>query len=203
MIDFVLATANPDKAAEIAAVLEARGLRVMARPTSVAEVDETEQTLEGNARLKASALCAATGVAAIADDTGLFVAALDGEPGVHSARYAGQRATYADNVARLLRELAATPEGERRATFRTVICVVYPDGHELVVVGELAGFILASPRGTGGFGYDPVFEADETPGRSLAELSAAEKNALSHRARALTALADELGATRRSPDVHP
>lgn len=166
------------------------------------DVDETEDTLEGNAALKARALAATTGQPAIADDTGLFVDALGGRPGVRSARYSGEGATYASNVALLLEELAGVAP-PRRARFRTVVCAAWPDGRELVVRGELAGSIAAAPRGESGFGYDPVFEPDDAPGRTLAELSAAEKNALSHRGRALELLSEVLADAHRSRDVHP
>jgi XTP/dITP diphosphohydrolase len=189
--ELVLATANPHKAHEMGAVLGDLGIAVRARPVDAPEVDETEPTLEGNACLKARALCAFTGTAAVADDTGLFVDALDGRPGVYSARYAGEGATYEANVAKLLAELDGAPE-PRRARFVTVICLVEPDGRELCVEGVLAGRIVAAPRGSHGFGYDPVFEPDVTPGRTLAELDAATKNSLSHRARALVALVDVL-----------
>ncbi|HVA52687.1 MAG TPA: RdgB/HAM1 family non-canonical purine NTP pyrophosphatase [Acidimicrobiales bacterium] len=188
MSDVVLATANPHKAAEISAVLHAAGFSVLPRPVDVPDVHETADTLEGNAFLKARAVSEATGMASVADDTGLFVDALGGRPGVNSARYAGDTASDADNVARLLGELAdvAAP---RRAHFRTVIVVAYPDGTSVTADGELVGQIIDAPRGGEGFGYDPVFEPDETPGRTLAELSAEEKNRRSHRGRALAALA--------------
>jgi XTP/dITP diphosphohydrolase len=189
--DVVLATANPHKAEEMTAVLREAGFTVRPRPEGVEEVDETADTLEANALLKAQALAAATGSAAVADDTGLFVDALGGRPGVHSARYAGPGATYADNVAKLLEDLAGVA-APRRAHFRTVIALAYPDGRSLTVEGVLDGQILTAARGEGGFGYDPVFEADETPGRTLAELSAQEKNRISHRGRALGALAARL-----------
>jgi len=189
---YVLATANAHKALEIRALLESAGLALMDRPGEMAEVEETEDTLEGNARLKAAALCEATGMAAIADDTGLFVDALDGRPGVRSARYAGEHATYADNVERLLVELDAVPDHLRGARFRTVIAVVYPDGESFSVDGVLEGRITHQPRGKNGFGYDPVFAANGWGGRTLAQMTADEKNAVSHRALALRALAEEL-----------
>jgi len=189
--DVVLATANPHKAREMTTVLEAAGFTVRPRPEGMADVEETADTLEGNALLKARALASATGSAAVADDTGLFVDALGGRPGARSARFAGADARDADNVARVLDELAGIAP-PRRATFRTVIAVAYPDGRSLTVDGVLAGQIVDAPRGTGGFGYDPVFEADDTPGRTLAQLSAEEKNRVSHRGRALGALAREL-----------
>jgi XTP/dITP diphosphohydrolase len=190
--DVVLATANPHKAAEMTAVLEAAGFHVAARPSEVPEVDESEDTLEGNALLKARALADATGQCAVADDTGLFVDALGGRPGVFSARYAGEAASYEQNVDKLLEELADV-RAPRRARFVTVIALVEPGGRTLVVEGELRGRIVRAPRGRGGFGYDPVFEADDTPGRTLAELAAGEKNLISHRARALAELAAALG----------
>jgi XTP/dITP diphosphohydrolase len=144
---FVLATANPHKAEEMRDVLAPLGVELKDRPVDVPDVDETESTLEGNALLKARALVAATGIAAIADDTGLFIDALDGRPGVWSARYAGVNATYADNVDKALRELRDVPDDERGARFRTVIAVVYPDGTSWYVEGALVGVMARAPRG--------------------------------------------------------
>ena len=192
---FILATANPHKTEEMAAVLSELGIEVFARPDHVGEVQETKDTLEGNALLKAHSLAAATGTVAIADDTGLFVDALGGRPGVHSARYAGELATYAQNVDKLLAELAA--HEDRSAHFRTVIALVSPEGDELVVHGVLDGVITREARGENGFGYDPVFAPNEALERTLAELSAREKNGLSHRARALRAMAEVLAAQPR------
>lgn len=185
---FVVATANPDKATEIAAILD--GFDLVPRPPDVPEVEETGTTLVENARLKAAALVAATGIAAIADDTGLEVDALGGAPGVYSSRYAGPAATYADNVAKLLDELAG--ETERRARFRTVALAVFPDGREVAAEGVVDGRIAQEARGTTGFGYDPVFVADEGDGRTFAEMASAEKHAISHRGRAFRALAANL-----------
>ena len=186
----VLASANPDKAREIAAILD--GFDVVPRPPDVPDVVEDGETLEANARLKAVALVEATGLAAVADDTGLEVDALDGAPGVFSARFAGEGATYADNVAKLLDSLAGQPD--RRACFRTVALARFPDGRELVASGEVAGTITTEPRGDGGFGYDPVFVPDEGDGRTFAEMTPSEKHALSHRGRAFRALAAQLRA---------
>ncbi len=184
----VLATKNPDKRAELADVLAGiEGIGPVVEGLRWPDVAENEPTLEGNALLKARAVVAATGVAAIADDTGLEVEALDGAPGVHTARYAGPDATYADNVAALLAALEGTDD--RRARFRTAVAVVTPAGEELVVEGVLEGIISHVPRGEGGFGYDPVFDVD---GRTLAELEPEEKHAISHRGRALRALAAAL-----------
>ena len=191
---FVLATANADKAREIAAVLAAAGidLELVPRPADVPEVDETGATLEENARLKAVSLCRATGLPAISDDTGLEVDALDGAPGVRSARFAGEDATYADNVALLLERMEGTPDGERAARFATVAIARWPDDHEIAAFGEVAGAIARAPRGGEGFGYDPVFVPDEGDGRTFAEMSATEKHELSHRGRAFRTLADGL-----------
>ena len=180
----VLASANPDKAAEIAALLS--GHDVQPRPPDVPDVDETGTTLEENARLKAVALVEATGEASVADDTGLEVTALDGAPGVYSARYAGEHATYADNVAKLL--VALDGVADRRARFRTVALVRFPDGRELIAEGIVDGTIVTSARGASGFGYDPLFAPDDGDGRTFAEMTAEEKHAVSHRGRAFRAL---------------
>jgi XTP/dITP diphosphohydrolase len=190
----VLATANPDKAAEIAAVLRDSGVAVelLPRPADAPEVAETGETLEDNARLKAVALCEATGVAAVADDTGLEVDALGGAPGVYSARYAGEAATYADNVAKLLEALRGVPAEARTARFATVALARWPDGREVAAIGEVEGVIATEARGARGFGYDPVFVPAEGDGRSFAEMSSHEKHAVSHRGRAFRTLADGL-----------
>jgi len=187
----VLASANPDKAREIAALLD--GFDVVPRPAGVPDVEETGTTLVENARLKAQALVDATGEAAVADDTGLEVAALDGAPGVYSARYAGEGATYADNVAKLLDAMVG--RSDRRARFRTVAVARFPGGREVVAEGVVTGIIAEAARGDGGFGYDPVFVPDDGDGRTYAELSADEKNAVSHRGRAFRALARQLPST--------
>lgn len=189
MTAFVLASANPDKAREIAAILGDRFV-LRPRPSYVPEVEETGLTLEDNARLKAAALVEATGVPAVADDTGLEVDALDGEPGVRSARYAGEDASYADNVAKLLAALrdVVGPQA-RRARFRTVAIAVWPGGDEVIAEGTVVGWIADGPRGAGGFGYDPVFIAMETGGATFAEVDAETKHAVSHRGRAFRALA--------------
>jgi XTP/dITP diphosphohydrolase len=187
----VLATANADKAREIS-VLLGPVATLLPRPPEVPDVEETGTTLVENALLKARALVAATGEAAVADDTGLEVAALDGAPGVYSARYAGEGATYADNVAKLAAAMAG--QADRRARFVTVALVAWPDGRELAAEGAVGGTIAREPRGAGGFGYDPLFVPDEGDGRTFAELDLAEKNALSHRGRAFRALAALLAA---------
>jgi XTP/dITP diphosphohydrolase len=185
----VLATANVDKRQEMRSILAEAlpGLELVARPDGVPEVDEIGETFLDNARLKARALCSATGVAAVADDSGLEVDALGGEPGVHSARYAGSEATYQDNVDKLLAALEAAPT--RRARFTSVVVIAYPDGSELVAEGVVEGEIAAEPRGDRGFGYDPVFVPDGGGGLTYAELDPQAKDGLSHRGIALRALA--------------
>lgn len=192
----ILASANPDKAAEVAALLlPVPALILLPRPPAVPEVEETGETLLDNARLKARALVNATGEAAVADDTGLEVDGLNGAPGVYSARFAGEHATYADNVAKLLTELSAVgafrPD-QRRATFRTVALVAFPDGSELWAEGRVSGVITSEAVGDGGFGYDPVFAPDGGGGRSFAQMSPGEKHDVSHRGRAFRALAAKL-----------
>lgn len=188
----VVASANPDKVKEIVAVLsEGLDVELVPRPDDVPEVIEDGTTLVDNARLKARALRDATAMAAVADDTGLEVDALGGAPGVRAARYAGDNATYADNVAKLLRELGALGDGggERRARFRTIAFVAFPDGSEVWAEGVMEGTIAPAPRGDNGFGYDPVFEPEGGGGRTFAEMSAAEKDGMSHRGRAFRSLA--------------
>jgi XTP/dITP diphosphohydrolase len=191
MLTCVLATANPDKAIEITAILEARGqVALLPRPQEIGEVDETGDTLLENARLKALALCEATGLPALADDTGLEVDALAGAPGVYSARYAGDDVTYEDNWRKLLVELGTA--ADRRARFTTVAYLAFPDGTEVHATGEVLGVITHQPAGDGGFGYDPVFAPLEGDGRTFSEMEAAEKHAISHRGRAFRALAERL-----------
>ena len=189
----VCASANPDKVAEIALVLDGL-VELEPRPAELGDVIEDAPDLEGNARLKAAAVCEAAGAAAVSDDTGLEVDALDGAPGVFSARYAGEHATYQDNVDKLLAELervgAVTPE-QRRARFRTAVMVVWPDGRELLVEGVVEGWISLEPSGAGGFGYDPVFVPAGGDGKTFAEMGD-EKHEISHRGRAFRALAAAL-----------
>jgi len=193
-VQLVLASANPHKATEISEILATAGLaiEVVARPADAPEVVEDGLTLEDNARLKAVALCEATGLPAVADDTGLEVDALGGAPGVWSARYAGEDATYDDNVEKLLRELREVPAERRTARFTTVALAHWPDGREVAAIGRVEGHIVTEARGEGGFGYDPVFQPIEGDGRTFAEMSADEKHAVSHRGRAFRTLADGL-----------
>ena len=188
----VVASKNPDKIIEIEAVLAREGLVVeIARGLSWPDVEETEPTLEGNALLKARAVAAATGLPALADDTGLEVAALGGDPGVHTARFAGPGASYQDNVEKMLAVLDGVED--RRATFRSVVAVVWPDGAETTAEGRLDGTIAKQTRGKFGFGYDPIFEV---AGKTLAEMGPEAKDTMSHRALALRALVELLRKTR-------
>lgn len=217
-LPLVLATGNADKAREIlevftdvcgvalAAVALAPTGFLVDVPERVAEsvtglrplpddlvVEETGATLLDNARIKARALRDATGVAALADDTGLEVDALGGAPGVRSARYAGAQASYGANVARLLAALAGVESAaDRTARFATVVVVALADGRELVARGVCDGSIAAEAQGEGGFGYDPVFVPVDGDGRSFAQMSAGEKHARSHRGRAVRELARAL-----------
>jgi len=187
----VCASANPDKVAEIQDLL--RGVaELLPRPDSVGEIVEDSDTLLGNARLKARAICDATGMPAVADDTGLEVDALDGAPGVHTARYAGENATYADNRAKMLEALRGVDALRRTARFRTVALVAYPDGTERWAEGVCEGVIAEHERGARGFGYDAVFAPRDGKGRTFAEMSIEEKHALGHRGRAFRALAEVL-----------
>ena len=191
----VLATANPDKVVEIKEILApVLDVELIGRPIDLADVEETGDTLEENARLKARAICEATGAIALADDTGLEVDALGGAPGVRSARYSGANASYESNVKRLLSDLRdlADNGGARGGRFRTVALAAFPDGTDVHVEGVVEGHIALAPRGSGGFGYDSVFVPDEGGGLSFAEMSPAKKHAISHRGRAFRALAIEL-----------
>ena len=189
----VCASANPDKVAEIQDLLNGVA-ELLPRPASVGDIVEDAATLLGNARLKARAICAATGLAAVADDTGLEVDALNGAPGVHTARFAGEHATYADNRAKMLDALRGVAVASRTARFRTVALVAYPDGKERWAEGVCEGVIAEEERGVRGFGYDAVFVPREGDGRTFAEMSVDDKHALGHRGKAFRALAAVLRA---------
>jgi XTP/dITP diphosphohydrolase len=192
-MEIVFATRNAHKAAEVAAILEGAGLRLLSLadfPGLPEDIPESQDTFEGNAIQKARFVFEAIGVTAIADDSGLEVDALGGLPGVRSKRFTPE-ATAASNNALLLECLADLPD--RRARFRCVVAVVGP-GLERIAEGRCEGRIGHSPRGEGGFGYDPLFLPEETPGRTMAELGMAEKNAISHRGRAFRRMAEILGA---------
>ena len=194
-IDVVVASSNHGKLAEIRSALDFEGWRFVVAAELEAEwpsPEETGDTFEANARIKAEAAHERFELAALADDSGLEVDALDGEPGVYSARYAGPCATDAENNRRLLLALKDVPEAGRTARFRSTIVFVGPDGVETVANGSCEGRIGFEPRGENGFGYDPLFFPDATPGRTMAELSLAEKNAISHRGAALRDLRAKL-----------
>ena len=190
----VLASSNPGKLAELNALLQPAGLQVVSQDTlGVEPPEETGLTFVENALIKARAACAATGLPALADDSGVVVDALGGAPGVRSARYAGDGASDADNVAELLDALEDVAAPERTAAF--VCAIVYlrhaRDPCPIVCEGVWEGRILDVARGAGGFGYDPVFFVASL-GRTAAQLSRAEKNAVSHRGQALAQLLDQL-----------
>lgn len=185
----VVATKNPDKVIEIEHALSSTGLvEEIVKGLDWPEVAELGSTLEENALLKARAVVEATGLPAIADDTGLEVAALGNGPGVQTSRFAGPKATYDENVDKMLSIMVGVED--RRARFRTVVALAFPDGVEITAEGAVEGVITSARRGVGGFGYDPVFEVN---GRTLAELTEVEKNELSHRGRAIRALVETLG----------
>ena len=188
---FVLASNNMKKLAELSDIMRQMGFVIVSQSEAgfFKIVDETGDTFEENALLKARAAAAATGMAAVADDSGLCVDALGGAPGVYSARYGGEGRTDEERCEFLLTNMAG--EKQRAAKFVSVIACVFPDGTELLSRGECAGEILYKPRGENGFGYDPLFEADGA-GKSMAEMCPMEKNAVSHRGRALAKFADEL-----------
>ena len=203
MKQLVCASANPDKVAEIQDLL--RGVvELLPRPDSVGDIVEDADTLLGNARLKARAICDATSMPAVADDTGLEVDALGGAPGVHTARFAGPDANYADNRRKLLDELQGVAVERRGARFRTVALVANPDGSEVWAEGVCEGHIAEGERGTRGFGYDAVFvphpDAEPTDVNAhsglptFAEMSVEAKHALGHRGAAFRALAALLRA---------
>lgn len=189
-MNILLATNNQHKAGELAAILgDFKALTIITLrdlPSAPREPVEDGDSLEANAYIKAREIFDATGIPTIADDTGLEVDALDGAPGVYSARYAGPNATYEDNCRKLLSEMRDVPDENRTARFRTVIC--YTDGTVTQFAeGIVEGKILTEMRGNGGFGYDPLFQAQGSE-QSFAEMSPEEKNQISHRARAVEKL---------------
>jgi XTP/dITP diphosphohydrolase len=184
----VCASANPHKVAEIFDLMGGV-IDLQPRPEGLADVVEDADTLVGNARLKAVAVCNATGLPALADDTGLEVDALNGAPGVRTARFAGEQATDADNRAKMLRELSGKT---RSCRFRTVALLRFPDGREVIAEGICEGTIADSEMGERGFGYDPLFIARDGDGRTFAQMTVDEKHELSHRGKAFRALSQLL-----------
>ncbi len=189
---FIIATHNPKKLAELSRILAPLGIRAVTDRElgiTLPEVEETGETFLENARLKARSACQFSGYPAIADDSGLMVDALDGAPGVRSARYSGEGATDEKNNQKLLQALQQVPEGQRGAQFVCAICCVFPNGDELTAEGICRGRIGFEPKGSGGFGYDPLFLYN---GVSFAQLSPEQKDAVSHRGKALKALQQAL-----------
>lgn len=193
----VVATRNKGKLAEIERILRIgsiKGEELTIKSVSefnLPDVEETGETFEANAILKAETIARATGQVALADDSGLSVSALGGAPGVFSARYAGQHGDDAANIEKLLREMKDLPDGEREAIFVAVLAVVKPDGSALIARGELVGSIAFARSGEHGFGYDPIFKPDGSD-RTLGEFTPAQKDAISHRAIALREIAPKI-----------
>ena len=194
--ELVLATRNRHKREELVALLGDLGItiRTLDEFPDVPEVVEDGDTCEANAVKKARAIADFTGLPAVADDTGLEVDALGGRPGVYAARYAGEDATYEDNCRKLLRELMGVPREQRTAHFLTVAAIALPSDGTRVAQGTLDGVIAEAASGTLGFGYDPVFLIPEL-GKTLAQLSADQKNTISHRAKAFAKMREILSAS--------
>ncbi len=185
----LLATGNAGKLREVRSLLAPEGIEVvgLAELDTPVEIVEDGETFVDNARKKAKTLHAITGLAVLADDSGLMVDALGGRPGIHSARYAGEHADDAANNVKLLQAMQGVDTKERSAAFVCAMVFIGPDGLETVAEGRLEGEILSAPQGEGGFGYDPVFRP-RSDTRDLAQLLLEEKNQISHRHRALLAL---------------
>ena len=191
MLRVACASANPHKVAEIIDLMGGV-VDLVPRPQDLADVVEDADTLLGNARLKAVAVCAATQLPALADDTGLEVDALDGAPGVITARFAGEGATDAQNRQKMLVQLDGKDAAQRSARFRTVALLRFPDGREIVAHGVCEGSIAVHEIGDRGFGYDALFIPADGDGRTFAQMTIEEKHELSHRGRAFRALAQML-----------
>lgn len=186
-MEFIIATHNQNKVLEFKRILEPLGVDVVS--ADLPEVEETGKTFAENAYLKAVSACRATGKPSIADDSGLSVEALGGEPGVYTARYAGEGSTSEQGIAKLLNKLKDVPKGKRSAKFLCAICCVFPNGDILTAQGECPGSIAFAPCGTDGFGFDPVFLTGE---KTFAELPAEVKDKVSHRGKALRLFAEQL-----------
>ncbi|MBQ1408075.1 MAG: XTP/dITP diphosphatase [Eubacterium sp.] len=187
----VAATSNKHKIQEISAILAGSGFDIISRDEAGVpkefDVEENGATFEENSFIKAEAIMKLTGMPAIADDSGLMVDALDGAPGVYSARFAGEESDDEKNNDKLLELMKDIPDEKRTARFVSVITLLFPDGEKIVARGECPGHVLWERRGNGGFGYDPLFLPDESK-YTFAEISSEEKNTISHRARALAKL---------------
>ncbi len=183
---FVIATANPKKLTELSRILNPLGIDAVSikdAGISIDDIEENGKTFEENARIKAQAVAKLTSMPVIADDTGLSVDVLGGEPGVYTARYAGEGASDKEKYEKLLNKLEGIPYEKRTAHFSTCICCIFPDKTEIISTGNCYGNIALAPHGENGFGYDPIFEVEK--GKSLAELTAEEKDKISHRGNAL------------------
>lgn len=192
-MDFLIATHNMKKRAELERILAPLGVRVRTAEEAgvdLTDVEETGETFEENAYLKAASGCKESGMACVADDSGLMVDALGGAPGVYSARYAGVHGDDDANNNKLLENLKDVPDEKRTARFVSVVCCVFPDGETIYARGECEGFIGHAPRGDGGFGYDPLFLLPD--GRCFGEMDAAAKDAVSHRGNALRLFREKL-----------
>lgn len=187
----VLASHNKGKIQEVTDILAPFGIEVEPIPEDFPEIEEDGDSFEENAKIKARAVCKATGMPAVGDDSGLVVDALDGFPGIHSARWAGPNVSAHEKNQLLIEKMLTVPEDERGAQFVCVAACVFPDGRELSVRGQCRGTILSEEHGTGGFGYDPIFCVPEY-GCTFGELASDVKNSISHRARAFTALGSAL-----------
>jgi XTP/dITP diphosphohydrolase len=201
MKQLVLATNNKHKAEEFRELLGDLKIEILTldRFPGIGEVVEDADTIEGNALKKAEEVFQATNLPTLADDSGLEVHYLDKEPGVYSSRYAGPDATYEDNCKKLLMKLRGVPPRRRAARFRCVLSFVAPDNTPQMAEGMCRGIIIESPRGTGGFGYDPVFLPNGHP-KTLAEMTSKEKNSLSHRAKAVHLIKPYLISYFRTPE---
>jgi XTP/dITP diphosphohydrolase len=187
----VVATHNPGKARELAEILENRFQLVSADELGLPEPEETESTFVGNALLKARAAAQASGLIALADDSGLSVAALEGSPGIYSARWAGPTKDFALAMAKVEQRLEATGSQDRAAWFTSALAVAWPGGPAVVVEGRVDGTLTFPPRGDRGFGYDPIFIPKDQPAgfdQTFGEMEPAAKDAMSHRARAFAKL---------------
>ncbi|WP_430536145.1 XTP/dITP diphosphatase [Listeria rocourtiae] len=193
MKKLVIATNNVGKAREFEKLFGAYGIEILtlADFPEIGEIDETGTTFAENAALKAETVAEQIGQVVIGDDSGLIVEALDGAPGVYSARYAGNQHNDADNNEKLLRELTDVPDESRQAKFHCTLAIAFPGSPSEFFTGECAGKILTAPQGVNGFGYDPLFYLEEFD-QSMAEISAEQKNKISHRAKALEKIAKNI-----------
>lgn len=191
MLEFVIATNNAHKLREMRAILDTEQRRVLSMKEAgiATDPEETGTTFEENALIKARAACAASGKPALADDSGIAVDALNGGPGIYSARYC--EGSDEDRLWFLLKNVEDVPEGKRGAHYVAAIACVLPDGTEFTVRGTVFGSLLRAPIGEGGFGYDPIFYV-ESEGATFAQIPAERKNEISHRANALKLLVQEL-----------